>query len=149
MGISLLPPRVNQSFGSFSVEGNDLRFGLAAIKNIGTLFADKVISERNRRSFTSIEDFLTRCASFGSVKSFESLIIAGALDEFEIPRSRLMAGISASLETVTRDKIRNSEGQMSLFGGDSAGGDSAFEFPESDLPVPNTSSSTRFLSVPG
>jgi DNA polymerase-3 subunit alpha len=134
MGINLLPPRINQSFGGFSVEGNDLRFGLAAIKNVGTLFADKVISERNRRSFKSIEDFLTRCASFGSVKTFESLITAGALDEFGIPRSRLAAGISASLETVSRDRSRNSEGQMSLFGGDSSGGDSAFEFPESNLP---------------
>ncbi len=134
MGINLLPPRINQSFGGFSVEGNDLRFGLAAIKNVGTLFAEKVISERNRRSFKNIEDFLTRCASFGSVKTFESLITAGALDEFGIPRSRLTAGISASLETVTRDRSRNSEGQMSLFGGDSSSGESSFEFPKSDLP---------------
>ncbi len=134
MGIRILPPDVNESYGDFSVEGNDLRFGLAAIKNVGSLFADKVINERMRRKFTSIEDFLTRCAGFGSIKAFESLIYAGALDNFGIARSHLMAGISAALETVTRDRSRNSEGQMSLFGGDNSGGETAFEFPKTDLP---------------
>ncbi len=135
MGFSILPPRVNESYGSFSVEGNDLRFGLAAIKNVGALFADKVINERNRRRFDSIEDFLTRCAQFGSIKAFESLVTAGALDEFGIPRSRLIAGLSAALDTISHDRSRNSEGQLSLFGGDgSIGGETSFEFPKSDIP---------------
>ncbi len=133
MGMKILPPDVNHSFGSFSVEGNDLRFGLAAVKNVGELFADKVINERLRRNFTSIEDFISRCASFGSSKSFESLIIAGALDCFSIPRSRMMAGLSSALETVSRDKNRTSVGQISLFGG-MVESESAFEFPKSDLP---------------
>lgn len=134
MGINILPPRVNESFGNFSVEGNDLRFGLAAIKNVGQLFADKIINERSRKKFRSIEDFLTRCASFGSVKTFESLVLAGALDEFRIPRSRLISGLPQALETVTKDRNRNYEGQMSLFGGDSSFSESVFEFPESNLP---------------
>lgn len=134
MNISLLPPDINHSFGSFSVEGNDLRFGLAAIKNVGLLFAEKVISERNRKPFKSLEDFLTRCGGFGSVKAFESLITAGALDCFGIRRSHLMAGISAALETVANNRNRNSEGQLSLFGGDSGIGDAIFEFPKCNLP---------------
>ncbi len=134
MGIKILPPRVNESYGRFSVEGNDLRFGLAAIKNVGALFADKVINERNRKRFLNIEDFLTRCASFGSVKTFESLIAAGALDEFGIPKSHLMAGIAQALETVTKDRRNNSEGQMSLFGGGDALDETVFEFPKSTLP---------------
>ncbi len=133
MGISILPPDVNHSHGSFSVEGNNLRFGLAAIKNVGLLFADKIIAERRRREFSSIEDFLTRCAQFGSSKAFESLIIAGALDVFSIPRSRLIAGLSVALETVTRDRGRTSEGQISLFGG-MMESEKAFEFPESNIP---------------
>ena len=134
MGINILPPRVNESFGSFSVEGNDLRFGLAAIKNVGQLFADKIIHERSRKKFKSIEDFLTRCASFGSIKTFESLTLAGALDDFQIPRSRLISGLPQALETVTKDRNRNYEGQMSLFGCDSSFSESVFEFPESNLP---------------
>lgn len=133
MGIKLLAPSVNESFGSFSVEGNDLRFGLAAIKNVGALFADRIINERTRRKFTNIEDFLTRCASFGSSKTFESLATAGALDCFGIPRSHLLAGLSTALETVSRDRSRNSEGQLSLFGG-SIESETAFEFPKSSLP---------------
>ncbi len=134
MNIKLLPPDVNASYGSFSVEGNNLRFGLAAIKNVGLLFAEKVINERTRKKFSSIEDFLTRCGGFGSVKAFESLILAGAMDGFGLTRSRMMAGISTALETVAGNRNRNSEGQISLFGGDSGMGDAIFEFPESKLP---------------
>ena len=134
MGIKILPPSVNSSFGSFAVEGNDLRFGLAAVKNVGLLFADKVIAERRLKPFKSIEDFITRCAKYGNIKSFESLITAGALDCFGIERSRMLAGISSALETVTKDRSRNYEGQMSLFGGDSGYEESVFVFPESNLP---------------
>ena len=134
MGISILPPRVNESEALFSVEKGNLRFGLAAIKNVGVLFADKVIAERSRRRFSSIEDFLTRCSRFGSIKSFESLTSAGALDEFGIKRSHLFAGLSGALETVSKDRSRNSEGQISLFGGDSTFSESAFEFPKYDTP---------------
>ncbi len=134
MGIKLLPPDVNHSLGSFSVEGGNLRFGLAAIKNVGLMFAERIIAERNRKPFRSIEDFITRCGGFGSVKSFESLILAGAVDCFGLNRSRLMAGISTALETVARNRNRNSEGQMSLFGGNSGVEESIFEFPQSNLP---------------
>ncbi len=134
MGIKILPPDVNASFGSFSVEGNNLRFGLAAIKNVGELFADKIINERSRRRFDSLEDFLTRCSSFGSSKAFESLITAGALDGFGVLRSRLRAGISIALETVSKDRSRVPEGQISLFGGETFGAEAVFEFPKSTIP---------------
>ncbi len=134
MGIKILPPDVNASFGSFSVEGNDLRFGLAAIKNVGELFADRIINERSRRKFENLEDFLTRCSSFGSSKAFESLIIAGALDGFGMQRSRMLAGLSSALETISHDRNRVPEGQISLFGGETFGGEAAFEFPQSNLP---------------
>ncbi len=134
MGIKILAPTVNESFGSFSVEGQNLRFGLAAIKNVGALFADKIINERRRKRFSSIEDFISRCAQFGSIKTFESLITAGALDEFGMPRSRMLAGLAKALETVTKDRNRNSEGQMSLFGNGMAVEESVFEYPDSNLP---------------
>ncbi|MBR5286415.1 MAG: DNA polymerase III subunit alpha [Clostridia bacterium] len=134
MGISILAPTVNESYGNFSVEGKNLRFGLAAIKNVGALFADKIINERRRKRFSSIEDFISRCAQFGSIKTFESLITAGALDEFGLTRSRMLSGLAKALETVTKDRNRNSEGQMSLFGNGMAVEESPFEYPESNLP---------------
>ncbi|MBR6562893.1 MAG: DNA polymerase III subunit alpha [Clostridia bacterium] len=134
MDIRILPPSINESYGSFAVEGKNLRFGLAAIKNVGMLFAERVIAERGVRPFKSIEDLITRCAKHGNVKAFESLITAGALDCFGIPRSRMLAGIAQALETVTKDRSRNAEGQMSLFGGESSIGESVFVFPESDIP---------------
>jgi DNA polymerase-3 subunit alpha len=134
MGIKILAPTVNESYGNFSVEGNNLRFGLAAIKNVGALFADKIINERRRKCFSSLEDFISRCAQFGSSKTFESLITAGALDEFGMPRSRMLSGLAKALETVTKDRNRNSEGQMSLFGNGLAVEESAFEYPKSNLP---------------
>jgi DNA polymerase-3 subunit alpha len=134
MGISILAPTVNESFGSFSVEGQNLRFGLAAIKNVGALFADKIINERRRKRFSSLEDFISRCAQFGSIKTFESLITAGALDEFGIPRSQMLLGLSKALETVTKDRSRNAEGQMSLFGNGTAVEESVFEYPRSNVP---------------
>ncbi len=133
MGIQILPPNVNYSFGKFTSDGKDLRFGLAAIKNVGELFADKVISERNRGNFKSIEDFISRCSSFGSSKAFESLIRVGALDCFGIPRSHLMAGLNSALETVSKDRNRNAEGQISLFGGMSVIDEAPFEFPKCNL----------------
>ncbi|MBR5278838.1 MAG: DNA polymerase III subunit alpha [Clostridia bacterium] len=134
MGIKLLPPDVNRSFGDFAAEGSNIRFGLAAIKNVGGLFAQRVIDQRTRKPFRSIEDFLERCSQYGSVKSFESLITAGALDCFGLKRSHMLAGISAALDDVSKNRNRNSEGQLSLFGGDSGIEESAFMFPKCDLP---------------
>lgn len=132
MGISLLPPDVNESGSRFSVQKGNLRFGLAAVRNVGGLFADKVIAERAVRRFSDIEDFITRCSSFGSIKAFDSLIRAGALDSFGLKRSVMLAGLEAALDTVARDKSRNSEGQLSLFGGEDPS--RAFEYPRADLP---------------
>ena len=134
MGIALLPPDVNASEAVFSVDGNDLRFGLAAIKNVGELFAEKVIKERRVRKFSDIGDFLSRCAPFGNSKAFESLIIAGAMDCFGIKRSVMLAGIETAITAVTRERGRNSEGQMSLFGGGEESGPGLFEFPEANIP---------------
>ncbi len=131
-GIRLLPPDVNRSDIGFCAEGGNLRFGLAAIRNVGTLFAQKLINERGASGFSSVEDFFERCAHMGNQKSFESMIFAGALDCFSVFRSRLAAGLETALAAVSGNRNRNSAGQMSLFGGDT--GISAFEFPQSTLP---------------
>lgn len=63
MGIRLLPPDVNESFADFSVSGNDIRFGLVAIKSIGRGFINELISRREEDGpFRSLEDFCRRMA---------------------------------------------------------------------------------------
>ena len=132
MGIPLLPPCVNRSMTGFSPEGEGIRFGLAAIKNVGGLFAERIIASRGEKGFSSVESLLERVGGSGNAKTFESLALAGALDCFGIKRSRLVAGMQKALETVTRERGRNSEGQQSLFGG--AGDEAAFVFPAADIP---------------
>lgn len=132
MGIPLLPPCVNRSMTGFSPEGEGIRFGLAAIKNVGGLFAERIIASRGEKGFSSVESLLERVGGSGNAKAFESLALAGALDCFGIKRSRLVAGMQKALETVTRERGRNSEGQQSLFGG--AGDEAAFVFPTADIP---------------
>lgn len=132
MGIPLLPPCVNRSMTGFSPEGEGIRFGLAAIKNVGGLFAERIIASRGEKGFSSVESLLERVGGSGNAKAFESLALAGALDCFGIKRSRLVAGMQKALETVTRERGRNSEGQQSLFG--DAGDEAAFVFPAADIP---------------
>lgn len=132
MGIPLLPPCVNRSMTGFSPEGEGIRFGLAAIKNVGGLFAERIIASRGEKGFSSVESLLERVGGSGNAKAFESLALAGALDCFGIKRSRLVAGMQKALETVTRERGRNSERQQSLFGG--AGDEAAFVFPAADIP---------------
>ncbi|MBO4452616.1 MAG: DNA polymerase III subunit alpha [Clostridia bacterium] len=134
MGIPLLPPDVNESEKRFSAEGKGIRFGLAAVKNVGDLCAEKIIGERSGGKFKSIEDFIERCAGAGNAKAYESLIRAGAFDCFGMKRSVMVAGLETAIDAVTRDRGRNSAGQMSLFGGETGVGENSFVFPDSGLP---------------
>lgn len=115
MKISILPPDINESGEQFTVCGDDLRFGLVAVKNVGWLFAQKLIAERTRKPFTSIEDFLTRIHSFGNTRMIESLILCGALDSFGIFRSRLISELDSAINILSKQKSTNIEGQIGLF----------------------------------
>ncbi len=127
MGIVILPPNINESFGGFTVvtgDGEDLResktirFGLYSIKNLGGDIADAIIKERKASGpFTSITNFLDRITHKNlNKKSLEALAMCGALDDFS-ERKSLLFNTDALLE-YNREKIR-SAGQKSLFGGDS------------------------------
>ncbi|HOJ48206.1 MAG TPA: DNA polymerase III subunit alpha [Bacillota bacterium] len=115
MGISLLPPDVNESGENFTVEGGNLRFGLVAIKNVGWLFAQKLIAERQKGRFRSFEDFLTRIHGFANTRMIESLILCGALDSFGIYRSRMIAELDSALDILSRQRSANVDGQIGLF----------------------------------
>ena len=117
-GIQVLPPNINESYSKFTVKGDTIRFGLAAIKNVGINVVDSIVkSRKNKGKFTSLEDFVDKInLSDVNKRAVESLIKAGALDEFKVYRSKLLAVFEKVIEGVAGDRKRNIEGQMSLFG---------------------------------
>jgi DNA polymerase-3 subunit alpha len=116
MGILVLPPDVNESFGDFTVIEGGIRFGLYSIKNFGSGIADSVIAERKAGGkFTSISDFLSRVKDQGlNKKGLESLIECGALDSVG-ERGTMLANLELLLE-FHRDACKE-QTQDSLFMG--------------------------------
>jgi len=118
-GIRLLPPDVNESEDNFTVSGEHIRYGLAAVKNIGVGFIRAVMDERERGGkFKSFEDFCERM--YGSdinKRAVESLIKAGAFDSMGYKRSQLLRVCSQVIDDIADMRRRNIEGQMDLFGG--------------------------------
>lgn len=114
--ITVLAPDVNKSGVGFSVEGNSIRFGLLAVKNIGRTFIDNLINERRKREFTDIADFIKRM--YGremNKKSLEMLIKAGAFSSMPYTRRQLLAGYENILSGVAENKSRNLDGQIGFF----------------------------------
>ncbi len=92
LGIDVKPPNINLSDANFAIEGDAIRYGLAAVKNVGGAAAEIIVKERKKRGpFKSFYDFLDRILSKKvNKKVIESLIKAGAFDEFDENRARLM-----------------------------------------------------------
>jgi DNA polymerase-3 subunit alpha len=117
MGIEVLPPDVNVSDLSFTVVGEDIRFGLAAVKNVGGKAAAEIIRVREVEGpFKSLFDLCCR-VDLGKVnrRVLESLVKSGAFDGEGVPRSRLFAAIETAIESgrsASRDRVC---GQQSLF----------------------------------
>lgn len=128
MGIPVLPPSVNESFTAFSVvrkdgEPDKIRFGLTTIKNFGESVAREIIHERKANGkYKSLSDFLSRIHDRNlNKKSLESLIKAGALDEFA-DRAAMYGNIDRLLE-YNKEKTKQGKSQDSLFGGLGGGHD--------------------------
>ncbi len=117
MGIDVLPPDINESHTDFTVIRDRIRFGLAAVKNVGGAALESIIEEREKNgSFSSLADFCNRIDP-GRVnrKVIESLIKAGAFDSMQAHRAQLMEVLDVALEqakAVQRDRL---SGQMNLF----------------------------------
>lgn len=117
MGIEVLPPEINESMANFAPTGEKIRFGLAAIKNVGENVIEAIIAERTKGgAFKSAEDFVSRVHSKDlNKKSLESLVKCGALDAFG-ERTMLLASVDELL-TYSRDSQKQRDvGQSSLFG---------------------------------
>ena len=139
MGISILPPDVNSSGISFSVDGPNIRFGLGAIKGMGEGAAGKIIESRKKDGkFKSFLDFCERCGSEINSRMIEHLTRGGALDSLGLRRSQILA-VADKMMAYAAERARDkAAGQDSLFdalGGDDDGGaDNGFSIPVPDLP---------------
>lgn len=118
MRIRLLPPDVNESDAWFTVVGDDIRFGLVAVKNIGEKFILQLMAERSENGpFKSLEDFCRRMSGKElNRRAIESLIRAGAFDSTGVNRHAMLTMLDAVLESVADDGRKNIAGQFDLFG---------------------------------
>ncbi len=120
MGVKVLPPDVNASVATFTAVGEDVRFGLAAIRNVGVNVVDAIVATRKSKGeFTSFADFLRKVpAVVCNKRVIESLIKAGAFDSFSHPRKGLALIHEQAVDSVIDIKRNEAIGQDSLFGGD-------------------------------
>ena len=113
----MLPPDVNESSVSFTVKENKIRFGLAAVKNVGINAILSIIKARQEKGrFEGLYDFLQKIDySVINKRTVESLIKCGAFDCFGVYRSRMLAVYEKLMESIQGQKKSNVEGQISLF----------------------------------
>ncbi len=119
LGITVLPPDVNESEQNFASVGKDIRFGLGAVRNVGTNVVASIIQARTEKSkYTDFSDYLDKIdAIAASKKVTESLIKAGGFDSLGHPRKGLMLIHSDAIDAVMATKKAEAIGQFDLFGG--------------------------------
>ena len=116
-GIKVLPPSVNYSGSGFTPDGNSIRFGLLAVKNLGLGIIERLIKERQENGkYTSMYDFCLRNYSREfNRKALEGLIKSGALDGLEDNRRQMLYNIEGILSAVENERRFSAEGQLNLF----------------------------------
>jgi DNA polymerase-3 subunit alpha len=140
MGITVLPPDVNDSSAKFTAVKGDIRFGLTGVRNVGRNVVDAIVESREEKgTFTSFQDFLDKVpAPVCNKRTIESLIKAGAFDSLGHTRRSLLVVHEQAVDSVIGVKRKEAEGQFDLFadfGGssdDDAGMGFSVEVP--DLP---------------
>ena len=136
MGIKVLPPDVNESQSDYTPLGNDIRFGLTAIRNVGenvvaSIVANRLVAGR----YESFGDFLTKVdANVCNKKTIESLIKGGAFDSLNHPRKGLTLIYLEAIDSVMEAKRAESIGQFDLFGSGMSSGASTITNVEIDIP---------------
>lgn len=118
-GIKVLPPDINKSYSEFTPDENNIRFGLASIKQVGEIVVEAIIKEREEHGeFESIYDFCRRVDSKCSNKKvMEGLIKAGAFSNIEKSRKQLLDNLEYIVSTANRESQAKELGQCSLFDG--------------------------------
>lgn len=134
MGIKILPPDINEGEGDFSVDGGNIRYGLAAIKSIGRPVIESIIKEREIGGrYTTLKNFIERLSSKEvNKRTIENFIKSGAFDSLAGTRKQKMMIYIQILEQVNQEKKYSMSGQMSLF--DLVEEDQKSDF---DIPLPD------------
>ena len=116
--INLLPPDVNSSRREFTVDGNDICFGLVALKGVGDAAIDSIVETREGSgSFASLQDFCERVDTKQvNKRAVESLIMSGAFDSLEGHRAQYIASLENIMKAAQNAQAERDRGQMSLFG---------------------------------
>ncbi|MGI6240350.1 MAG: DNA polymerase III subunit alpha [Candidatus Omnitrophica bacterium ADurb.Bin292] len=135
IGIDVLPPAVNESFKEFTCIGKNIRFGLAAIKNVGTTAIESIITSREKDGpFKNFFEFVQRVdLRVCNRKVLESLIKCGAFDEWKLHRSQLMAMLDTALEMGSNLQKDRNRGQMSFF--ENTVGEGTFHDEQATIPA--------------
>lgn len=126
LGITVLPPDVNESELNFASVGKDIRFGLGAVRNVGANVVTSILQARKDKSkFTDFSDYLNKIDAIACTKKVtESLIKAGGFDSLGHPRKGLLLIHSDAIDAVMSTKKAEAIGQFDLFGGLDDGDDS-------------------------
>ncbi|MBR5529094.1 MAG: DNA polymerase III subunit alpha [Oscillospiraceae bacterium] len=117
LDIPVLPPDINRSVDNFSVEGNAIRFGLGAVKNVGRGLIRSMVAKRESGGpFRSLEDLIQRMGE-GELnkRAVENFIKCGAMDCFGYHRSELLAVYDSMMDSIAASRKKNIEGQMGMF----------------------------------
>ncbi|MCD6434841.1 MAG: DNA polymerase III subunit alpha [Clostridiales bacterium] len=131
MGIALLPPSINYSYGKFSVENGCIRYGLTAIKNVGKGLILNIKDKRKDKLFLGFRDFVDRIDSNElNHRAVESLIKGGAFDEFRFHRSQLLSIYEKEIDMAHKKNVSIAKGQMNIFG-------DIIEVDRTDSSIPN------------
>lgn len=127
MGIKVLPPDVNESYSDYAALGDDIRFGLSAIRNVGENVTDSIVRSREIKGrYQDFHDFLHKVdQQVCNKKTIESLIKAGAFDSLNHARKGLMMVFTEAIDAVTETKKAEAIGQFDLFGGGEESGGSS------------------------
>ncbi len=151
MGIKILPPSVNESYGNFTADGKNIRFGLLAVRNLGANLINQLIETREGGKYTSMYDFCSRNYSRNfNRRALEGLIKSGAMDGLEDNRRKMIYNIDKVLSVIDETQRFSSENQLNLFG--DSGGSTVFELmhidemPKSELLAMEKAATGMYLS---
>ncbi len=153
LGIPVLAPDVNTSEDTFTVEGDAIRFGLGAVKNVGVGLIRTMVQRRNQDGpFKDLEDFLKRMGQDINKRAVENFIKCGAFDSFGHTRASMLAGFELLMDELAASRKRNLEGQLGLFGALEDDPGAAFtlpnmpELPKNELMLMEKATTGLYLS---
>ncbi|MBQ6702540.1 MAG: DNA polymerase III subunit alpha [Clostridia bacterium] len=132
LGIPLLPPDVNESYGYFRVVGDNIRYALLALKNVGRTFVDAVVKERENGYYTSFENFVRRMTAFDlNKRQIETLIKAGCFDFTKLYRPQILAVYESVIDGFVESSKNNANGQLDFFSVDNDSSEAeSVKYPE-------------------